>query len=187
MTSKRTKIFAISLALLPVAGFAQEHGHKSNTAPYAGYQTREVKSLSDEDLEEIRRGGGWGLALPAELSNRPGPAHVLALKDELALSGEQVAKFETLRDEMLVAATATGEQFINAEATLSAAFEQKDLSAETLHALLTDAANARAELRFVHLSRHLSTPDLLSPEQIKKYNLLRGYMNAAAEQATKGE
>ena len=31
------------------------------------------------------------------------------------------------------------------------------------------------ELRFVHLSTHLKTPDILSEDQIEKYNRLRGY------------
>jgi len=30
-------------------------------------------------------------------------------------------------------------------------------------------------LRFVHLDTHLRTPDILSAEQINKYNTLRGY------------
>jgi hypothetical protein len=34
---------------------------------------------------------------------------------------------------------------------------------------------ARADLRFVHLSRHLETPGLLTPDQIARYAALRGY------------
>ena len=36
-------------------------------------------------------------------------------------------------------------------------------------------APERAQLRFVHLSTHLKTPDILTLEQIKLYNELRGY------------
>jgi hypothetical protein len=32
-----------------------------------------------------------------------------------------------------------------------------------------------AELRFVHLSTHLATIDILSPHQVMLYNSLRGY------------
>lgn len=41
-------------------------------------QSRAIKSLSDNDIKELRRGGGWGLALAAELKGMPGPADLLA-------------------------------------------------------------------------------------------------------------
>jgi hypothetical protein len=41
--------------------------------PYAGMQNRAIKSLSDNDINELRRGGGWGLALAAELNGMPAP------------------------------------------------------------------------------------------------------------------
>jgi hypothetical protein len=48
-------------------------------------QSRAIKSLSDNDINELRRGGGWGLALAAELNGMPGPAHLLELKDKIPL------------------------------------------------------------------------------------------------------
>ena len=42
-------------------------------------------------IAELEAGSGWGLALPAELNGRPGPAHLLELKEALGLSPEQVA------------------------------------------------------------------------------------------------
>jgi hypothetical protein len=41
--------------------------------------------------------------------------------------------------------------------------------------LLADAESARSELRFIHLSQHYKTVLFLTPEQIKRYNILRGY------------
>ena len=37
-------------------------------SPYAGQKARSIKSLSDEDLSELRRGGGLGLTTAAELN-----------------------------------------------------------------------------------------------------------------------
>ncbi len=37
------------------------------------------------------------------------------------------------------------------------------------------AAAARANLRVVHLSRHLQTLDILTMERVDRYNVLRGY------------
>lgn len=154
---------------------AQEHAHTDHAAPYAGYQTRPIKSLSQADIEALRRGDGWGLALPAELSGLPGPVHLLQLSDALALSAEQVAAIEEIEARMRADAIAAGERFIAAEAALSAAFEAGDLDEDALRALLDASAAARAELRFVHLAAHLAVRPLLTEEQVRRYAILRGY------------
>ena len=85
---------ALTLCALtvPMAVIAQTHGH----SPYAGLEGREIKSLSDTDLEDLRLGRGWGLALAAELNGVPGPAHLLELQAELGLDAGQVAAIEDL-------------------------------------------------------------------------------------------
>lgn len=166
---------ALFLFLIPLAAFAEDQGHKHGGTPYAGFETREIKSLSAQDIAELRSGGGWGLALPAELNGRPGPAHVLELQEELALSNDQVTEITALFEEMRTEAIAAGEKFIAAEAAVSAAFEDFEISEDELVMLLAEAAEARAALRMVHLSKHLATPALLSDEQVRKYSILRGY------------
>lgn len=172
MRAHLVKSLAVAAAIAPFAAFGQDHG---TGTPYAGHETREIKSLSEQDIAELRRGGGWGLALPAELNGRPGPAHLLELREELGLSAGQVAAISAIYEEMRAAAIAAGEDFIAAEAALSDAFAGAGLSEERLLGLITFAAEARARLRFIHLSRHLSTPPLLSEAQIHRYNALRGY------------
>lgn len=186
MALKLMKPLVFMISVLPVAAFAQHHGHGGNSAPYAGFEKREIKSLSEQDIEELRRGGGWGLALPAELNGRPGPAHLLELKDELGLSARQVDAISAIYEQMRTDAVAAGERFISAEAALSDAFAGSDLSEETLRDLLAEAADARAELRFIHLARHLSTPELLTDAQIQRYNALRGYANDPCETVPDG-
>jgi Spy/CpxP family protein refolding chaperone len=166
------RLVALVLAALPVVGVAQ-HAHAPS--PYAGFETRAIKSLSDTDIEELRRGGGWGLALAAELNGAPGPAHLLDLKDEIGLSADQVAAIEAIFAAMQADAIAAGERLIAAESAIEAAFRAGGLDEATLKGLLNEAAAARSALRFVHLSRHLSTPPLLTPAQIARYNALRGY------------
>jgi hypothetical protein len=162
---------AVLIAFLAAPAFAQEHGH----APYAGLETREIKSLSRDDLDELRRGGGWGLALPAELNGMPGPAHLLELRDEIGLSAAQVGQIETIFAEMKAEAQAAGLRFIEAERAIETAFRDRSLDEGRLRTLVEEAESARAELRFIHLARHLSTPPLLTQEQIARYNQLRGY------------
>lgn len=186
MALQLMKSLSFMITVLPLAAFAQDHGHGGNSAPYAGFETREIKSLSEQDIEELRRGGGWGLALPAELNGRPGPAHLLELEEELNLSASQVEAISAIYEQMRTAAVAAGERFIAAEAALSDAFAGSDLSEEKLRDLLAEAAEARAELRFIHLSRHLSTPELLSDAQIQRYNVLRGYADDPCETVPDG-
>ena len=172
---KLTMSTAVMCLTAPLSAFAQDHGQSRDATPYAGFEAREIKSLSEQDIAELRRGGGWGLALPAELNGLPGPTHLLELQDELSLSGEQIAKITALFEDMRAEAIAAGEEFIAAEAAVSAAFEDSGVSEEELTKLLAKAAKARAALRLVHLSRHLATPALLSEEQIQRYSVLRGY------------
>lgn len=166
------RIILMTALLWPVAAAAQDHTAHS---AYAGLESREIKTLSDADLNDLRRGAGWGLALSAELNGVPGPAHLLELKDQIGLSREQVAAIEAIFYAMQREAQEAGHRFIAAEAAIEAAFRAGDLGSEDLRALIDASAAARAELRFIHLVRHLETPPLLSPEQIAQYNALRGY------------
>ena len=115
---------------------------------YEGFETREIKSLSEQDIEELRRGGGWGLALPAELNGQPGPAHLLELQEELNLSKEQVEAISSIIDEMRTAAIVAGEHFIASETALSNAFADSGLSEETFRGLLAESAAACCQSAF---------------------------------------
>ncbi len=165
-------LLAIAIGI-PLSAPAQ-HNHAA-PVPYAGMQNRAIKSLSEDDIKELRRGGGWGLALAAELNGMPGPAHLLELKDQIPLTADQVSKTQALFDDMRKAAIPAGEQLVAAEAALEAAFARGGVDDAALRRLLAQAESARAQLRFIHLSQHLKTVQYLKPEQIKRYDILRGY------------
>jgi Spy/CpxP family protein refolding chaperone len=170
----KTNTLLLLLALcLPASTWAQ-HSHGAQT-PYAGLQNRTTKSLSDADFKALRSGAGWGLALAAELNGMPGPAHLLELKDQIPLTADQVAKAQALFDDMRKAAIPTGERLIAAETALETAFASGKVDEPSLRRLLAGAESARTELRFIHLSQHFKTVQFLMPEQIKRYNILRGY------------
>jgi hypothetical protein len=166
------RTLAAMLALAPLGASAEPERLHS---PYAGGQHQAVASLSAEDIETLRAGGGWGLALPAELNGTPGPSHVLQLRDELDLSAGQVAAVEAIFVEMKAEAIAAGARLIEAEQALDAAFRVDDLEPEGLRDLVADAEDARAALRYAHLARHLSIRPLLTESQIARYRALRGY------------
>src|SRR5210317_2643476 len=84
--------------LLPISAFSSSDD--SFKSSYAGQEDREIKSLSESDIEELKNGRGWGLAKAAELNGVPGPAHLLEMKSEIALSKDQVKKIEAIYKEM---------------------------------------------------------------------------------------
>ena len=86
MNTKVTILFLI-LILMPLSTFsAADHSYKSK---YAGEEKREIKSLSETDIEELKNGKGWGLAKAAELNGVPGPAHLLEMKNEIDLTDKR--------------------------------------------------------------------------------------------------
>jgi Spy/CpxP family protein refolding chaperone len=181
--SSRVLLFVLLGAALPASA---QHADDHALSPYAGEQTREIASLSDDDLSELGRGEGWGIARAAELNGVPGPAHLLELADEIGLDGEQRAVIAAIRDEMRADAITTGERFVEAERALDAAFTDDMPDAEMLARLVTEAGEARAGLRLVHLSAHLRTTPLLTPEQIARYAVLRGYADDPCESVPEG-
>ena len=167
---RRYIIFALAMGAVSHQGTADERH-----IPYAGLENRELATLSESDIAELEAGRGWGFALAAELNGHPGPAHVLELTEDLDLSANQIARMELIFKEMQEEAVARGAEFIASERALNAAFVLGGLSARELVTLVNAAGNARANLRFVHLSSHLQTLDVLTIEQIDRYNFLRGY------------
>ncbi|CAN0567204.1 unnamed protein product [Ectocarpus sp. 12 AP-2014] len=161
---------------------ASETAHQ----PYKGFETRNISSLSEADIEGLKSGTGWGLALPAELNGYPGPAHVLELANELDLSEHQRANVQAIYDAMKVEAIAKGTELIEAERQLDQGFKSGDVTPTLLKKLIDDAGTARADLRFVHLSRHLETIELLSAEQTSEYSTLRGYSSDPCQSVPEG-
>ena len=145
---------------------------------YAGQEIREIKSLSEEDIKELQEGKGWGLAKAAELNGVPGPIHLLEMKHEIKLTKTQTEKIENLYNRMKEQAILLGKKLIEAERILNQAFAKKEIDEKNLMELLDNIARIGKELRYVHLSAHLKTPPILSHEQIKLYNKLRGYSSS---------
>lgn len=169
-------LLALSI-LLSTTAVAQEahHDHKS---AYAGEETRSIKSLSDDDLSELRRGGGWGFAKAAELNGMPGPFHVLKMADQIALDDDQKIRVRIIFENMQREAIVEGARYISLEEDLEAKFRKRDVSATELKTDLVEIEESRARLRFAHLSAHLMLLDILTEPQVDTYNRLRGYKEA---------
>jgi len=176
--------YCLSLSILilsPASILADSYQSK-----YAGEEHRDIKSLSNDDINELRRGGGWGLAKAAELNGFPGPAHILEMAEEIDLTDEQERAIQKIFNKMKGEAIALGEQLINLETELNSGFSSGEIDQATLERLVREIEAVRAELRIVHLSTHLQTPGILSSGQIALYTQLRGYTTDPCQKIPEG-
>ncbi len=170
-------LICMGFSAIAFAAAAQHHGHApaGHTSAYAGQERREIKSLSSDDIAELERGGGWGLAKAAELNGAPGPAHLLEMRKEIGLTSDQIAKLDVIFKDMQQKAIVEGKRLIAGEKALEDAFRAGPVADQTLRKLLADIEASRSALRYIHLAAHLTSPPLLTAEQIALYNKLRGY------------
>jgi Spy/CpxP family protein refolding chaperone len=155
---------------------------RADSSPYAGEQSRAIKALSPTEIDDLRAGRGMGLAKAAELNGFPGPAHVIELADRLGLSETQRAGTQALVAQMKADAQRIGAALIAAEQALDRAFAERRIDDTALQAKLAKIATLQGELRYVHLRMHLAQTALLTPEQNRRYDELRGYASAPASQ-----
>jgi hypothetical protein len=196
-------IAACALLTMASAGFSQsssphgDHGHhnKHGTAqattpaetvhshgqpsPYAGHESRAIKSLSATQTQDLLAGKGMELAKAAELNGYPGPMHVLELANGLQLTVQQRAATQALLEQHKREARTLGAALIETERQLDAAFAGRSINAEKLAGLTQAIGAAQAALRQSHLSTHLLQTGLLTAQQVKQYQILRGYAVAS--------
>jgi Spy/CpxP family protein refolding chaperone len=164
-----------AIVAVTVGAFAQPPAQ----SPYAGLQARPIKALSAEQMADLKAGRGMGLALPAELNGYPGPRHLLDLADQLGLSSRQRDALQSMFDTMKAEAIPLGERLIEQETALDGLFSRRQATAETVAAATAAIGETQAKLRNAHLKYHLATVALLQPDQIERYQKLRGYGDAS--------
>ena len=150
----------------------------SQSSPYAGQEVRDIKSLSDNDVQSLQNGTGeafGGLAKLAELNGYPGPRHVLDMASELQLTDKQRIEIELIYQNMSNIAKSIGAAIIDIEQDMDGAFANNTITEENLKLMLDRSAELYGQLRFVHLSAHLDTVQMLSIDQVQMYNNIRGY------------
>ena len=177
-------LLALTLAA-PVPRALAQHDHGTGAAParspYTALQQREIKALSDSQVQQYLSGEGIGFALAAELNHYPGPRHALDMAAPLGLTEAQARTLRTARESMVVEARRLGEGIVAAERELDRAFASGGLSEPRLRELTASIARLQGELRFAHLRAHLETRAALTPEQLRRYDELRGYAGSGGD------
>lgn len=166
---------ACLIVLAPLA-----HGDSADqpASPYAGQETRDIKSLSAVEVDAYLTGKGLGMAKAAELNGFAGPRHVLELASELALTPEQRAQTETLFASMQLKASTLGRALVDKERQLDQLFASRAITSESLKEALDEIGSLQARLRGAHLEAHLAQSAILTAGQNARYVQLRGYGGA---------
>jgi Spy/CpxP family protein refolding chaperone len=162
-------VFGVIMGIVAVAAAA------NTDSPYVGQETRDIKALSPQDIDDYLNGRGMGYAKAAELNHYPGPRHVLDLAHTLALTPEQTRQSQAIFETMQAQAVALGEQLVEKEQELDRQFTNGSIDAVSLHALLSNIGGLQAKIRYTHLVAHLEQKALLTTHQVQLYDQLRGY------------
>jgi hypothetical protein len=174
----KPRILLASLIVVVSSHASAAPGSVAPGSPYAGQQSREIKSLSADEVGAYLSGKGMGFAKAAELNGYPGPAHVLELASELGLSAEQRSRTEALFAQMEARAISVGRTLVNEERELDRLFASKSATSDSLAAAVDRIAALQGRLRVAHLDAHLAQVQILSPAQVARYVDLRGYGSA---------
>jgi Spy/CpxP family protein refolding chaperone len=134
--------------------------------------------VSSERSADYLSGAGMGYAKPAELNHFPGPMHVLELADQLGLSPEQRTTTKQLMEEHKRQARAIGAGLVESERALEGLFRKGALDEATLARAVRETAALEGEYRLSHLETHRRMRALLTEEQVKRYDELRGNTSA---------
>ncbi|HYG54430.1 MAG TPA: periplasmic heavy metal sensor [Burkholderiales bacterium] len=172
----RTPLLVVLGMLIAGAANAQHHH-----APYAGQHGRDIKALSAEEVKQYMAGAGMGYARAAELNHFPGPMHALDLADPLNLSPEQRVAAEKLMAAHKAEARSIGAKLVEAERALDALFRSGKVTPDALELAVNRSAALQGAYRLSHLETHRRMRELMTAEQVRRYDELRGY----AERSTK--
>jgi Spy/CpxP family protein refolding chaperone len=165
----RNLVFGVIMSIVAIAAAAHTE------SPYVGQETRDIKALSPQDIDDYLKGRGLGYAKAAELNHDPGPRHVLELANELALTPEQLRQTRAIFETTQAQAVALGTQLMDKEQALDRQFANDSMDAASLHALVSDIGVLQANIRYAHLVAHLEQKAVLTEHQVQLYDQLRGY------------
>ncbi len=133
-------ILSLLLSVAILANAQQAH------SPYAGQESREIKALSAEEVQQYLTGQGMGFAKTAELNRYPGPKHVLGLAEQLTLAPEQASQTWKIRAAMNAEAIRLGRLLVEKESKLDRLFAQEKITERQLNDLVSDIAQFQGRI-----------------------------------------
>jgi Spy/CpxP family protein refolding chaperone len=171
------------LAALALAGSLACGAAQAQTSPYVGQESRDIKALSAQEVDDLLNARGMALAKAAELNGYPGPAHTLEWTAELKLTQDQARSIREIKDRLDAAAKPLGAQIVARERELDKRFSSGGITEPEITSETRAIGELQGRLRSLHLAAHLATKAKLDAGQIARYNQLRGYSSATDPQA----
>jgi Spy/CpxP family protein refolding chaperone len=166
-------LLVIVLATAPATAQHGEHGRHGQhgaTTPAGGH---DAEACEREFQQVVADGRGFGMAFVADRQGYPGPLHVLDLADRLALTEDQQTRVRALMTAMFAESRPKGAALLAAERRLTDLFASGRPDSASVRAAVAEVERLRAELRVLHLTKHLETRDILTPEQRRLYHAAR--------------
>jgi hypothetical protein len=160
----------------------------ARAAAHAAEAAREgvgIPALPEKQIAAYLDGRAMWMASVAELNHYPGPRQVLELAATLELSAEQQQATVNLFDEIRPQAIRLGKQLVEQEQRLNRIFAWGQASEENIERTVTDIGALQARLRLTHLLAHIRTKELLTKDQVKRYDELQGYGEPTKESSNK--
>jgi hypothetical protein len=132
-----------------------------------------LKTLSDIQYNALINGDDlYGMSLAAELNHYPSPEKIIKFKKQLDLSPIQVNKLMVVNKELHRKKLEMGLIIIHNERTLDSIFKYHRLDNGSLIFYANRYGLYQGELRNTILQSYLTAWNLLTPQQIKKYQAL---------------
>jgi hypothetical protein len=132
-----------------------------------------LKTLSYEQYDALVKGEDiYGMSLAAELNHYPNPEKVIKYKKQLDLSPIQVNQFNAINKELHRKKLEMGLIIIHNERTLDSIFKYHRLDNGSLIFFANRYGLYQGEMRNVILQSCLKAWEMLTPEQIRKYEAL---------------
>ena len=176
----------IIILLMSVFSFSFANAqHVQST--YSGQESREINSLSSQEVEGYLSGHGMGFAKAAELNHYPGPKHVLELHAKLNLSKVQIEQTQNIYEEMHKETVRLGKIFVEKERFLDDLFASQGVDPQKLQISVSGVSKVRGEIRLAHLTAHLKMKQILTAEQTSEYDKLRGYADGHSKHEYHGQ
>jgi hypothetical protein len=170
----------------PVA--AEDSVEAARAAAHAAEAAREgfgIPALPEEQIAAYRDGREMWMASVAELNHYPDPRQVLEFAAKLGLSAEQQQAVTNLHDEIRPEAVRLGKQLVEQEQRLNRIFAWGQASGENIEPIVTDIGVLQARLRLTHLLAHIRTRELLTKDQVKRYDELQGHGEPTGESSNR--
>ena len=147
----------LAFVALTAVALVTSAGIGAPLSPYAGQQTREIKALSAQEVDDLLNARGMALAKAAELNGYPGPLHTIEMAADLGLTPDQLRAVKDIKARVDAAAIPIGTEIVAREQDLDQLFVNGTITKLQLDALTKALGELQGRLRSVHLAAHLET------------------------------